>query len=341
LQGLSRDFDTLPALPAANGPWIDCGTATGAECPSGATIGIPGTTPSRLEEACNDGDDFVGTGGSACNFLTFVDYTFFQTFVTVPACNAGTPFYIQYLDNDLDDAANVYIYNCKYNGTLVAHNGICCCGCAAINDPGNPDYCSTNDLSGYLVSGVNRIVIAHVDDYVSFRGIDLNFISCGTALSPTCPSATACQTNSYDEETGACESTPVSNGITCTLSTWRYSSSSGVCTDGACVENPSSYDDGDNNYDEDDDYYYDEDDDNYNNYDEDDDNYNNYDEDDDNDNNYDEDDDNYNNYDEDDDNYYDEDDDNYNDDDDDNNYDEDDDNYNDDDYHHQPRHHYY
>jgi len=276
LQGLPRDFDTLPTIPSASDPlWTDCGPDTGLECPSGANIGILGSTPSRLLTACDEtGDEFVGgTEGSPCNFLTYLDYTFFQTTVTVPSCQVGTPFIIQYFNNTLDDAANVYVFNCKYpNGTLAAHNSICCCGCPAITDPGNSNYCATPDISGFLVAGANRIVIAHVDDFVSFRGIQLNFVACGTTLAPTCPASTnPCATVTFNATLTQCVTTSKVNGTKCTTASYA----DGTCKNGQCVKKPKKTlhhedddDDDDDHHrrhddDDDDEYYRRHDDDDY------------------------------------------------------------------------------
>ncbi|RMF10275.1 MAG: DUF5011 domain-containing protein, partial [Candidatus Neomarinimicrobiota bacterium] len=110
--------------------------------PDGNTIGFYGEgapgTPSLIDDA-----------GYGCQ--TAVDFTYFQTFVNIPANMTVTQFSIAF--NGMDDGSRITIYNSNYPDGVV--------------DPGSYVYLwgsGTADLSGYVAPGENRVVVTQVDD---------------------------------------------------------------------------------------------------------------------------------------------------------------------------------
>jgi hypothetical protein len=83
------------------------------------------------------------------------DFTFFQTFFTLPANYPLASFQVEI--GPVDDGARITIFNAAYPGGVV--------------DPGSYVHLNhggtTTNLTGYLVPGENRIVITHVDDCCS------------------------------------------------------------------------------------------------------------------------------------------------------------------------------
>ncbi|NOZ75626.1 MAG: DUF5011 domain-containing protein [FCB group bacterium] len=132
--------------------------------PNGQTIGFygegaPGTSPSLIDDA-----------GYGCQ--TAVDFTYFQTFVNIPANTTITQFTIDF--NGMDDGSRITIYNASYPDGIV--------------DPGSYVYLGgsgTADLSAYVTVGENRVVVTQVDDcpggntlayaQVTLNGASVNF----------------------------------------------------------------------------------------------------------------------------------------------------------------------
>ncbi len=137
--------------------------------PNGQTIGFygegaPGTSPSLIDDA-----------GYGCQ--TAVDFTYFQTFVNIPANTTVTQFTIDF--NGMDDGSRITIYNASYPGGIV--------------DPGSYVYLGgsgTADLSAYVTVGENRIVVTQVDDCpggntLAFAQVTLNGASVNFNVAPT------------------------------------------------------------------------------------------------------------------------------------------------------------
>ncbi|HYO54947.1 Kelch repeat-containing protein, partial [Archangium sp.] len=108
--------------------------------PNGDTIGF-----SIYSRVCN--------APVACN--AYGDFTYFQTFVDVPADTVVTHFTITF--SGMDDGSRVSIYNSRYPGGLVI--------------PGSYVYyggTGTADLGDYIKAGeTNRVVVTQVDDCCS------------------------------------------------------------------------------------------------------------------------------------------------------------------------------
>ena len=111
--------------------------------PDGDIIGFDGRVP--------------GFGGDTASRLTAfpclaaVDYTYFQTFVTVPAGGTVSAFQVSF--NGVDDGARISIYNSEHATGLVVPGSY-----VALNGSG------TTDLATYMGEGVNRVVITQLDD---------------------------------------------------------------------------------------------------------------------------------------------------------------------------------
>lgn len=87
--------------------------------------------------------------------LAYGDFTYFQTFVDIPADIVVTTFTIDF--SGMDDGSRVTIYNSVYPAGLVV--------------PGSYVYLGgsgTTNLKDYVVSGeINRVVVTQVDDCCS------------------------------------------------------------------------------------------------------------------------------------------------------------------------------
>jgi hypothetical protein len=91
------------------------------------------------------------SGGGAC--LDATDFNFFQTTFTIPANGLVTSLILTMAD--VDDGVQVKIFNSAYPNGVV--------------DPGayvTLGGSGTSNLAQYIVPGVNRIVLTHVDDCV-------------------------------------------------------------------------------------------------------------------------------------------------------------------------------
>lgn len=152
-----------PVPTAAAAGWTSCG-AGNPLCPNAETIGM--SLLSRL-------------GGFAC--LQAADFTFFQSFVSIPEGTSITQFSVNM--SGADDGARVAIYNSAYPGGFVFPGSYIYLGGAQ----------STTDLSAAMVPGeVNRVVITQMDDCYSgnnlaYAQIFLN----GTVVPPPPTDATA------------------------------------------------------------------------------------------------------------------------------------------------------
>ncbi len=85
------------------------------------------------------------------NCQKMVDYTYFQTFVSVPASTSVTEFKIKF--DGMDDGARISVFNSEHpNGTIVEGSYV------KIGETG------TKDLQALMVEGRNRVVITQVDN---------------------------------------------------------------------------------------------------------------------------------------------------------------------------------
>jgi len=134
-----------------------------------------------------DGDTINFHRTSTVSCFAQVDFTYFQTFVSVPASTLVSQFTIDLAD--MDDGSRITIYNSANESGVVV--------------PGSYVYLggtATADLASYLVPGINRVVITQVDDcasgnnlgsaVVTLNGGDVGVGSC------TCPDA---------DEDGTCD----------------------------------------------------------------------------------------------------------------------------------------
>ncbi len=147
-----------PGVPGANDAgWSDCGPSNGL-CPSADTINMHQW--SRL-------GGFYACGASA-------DYTFFQSFVSVPEGTSITQFSVNM--SGADDGARVAIYNSVYPGGYVF--------------PGSYIYLggsqSTTDMSSAMVAGeVNRVVVTQMDNCAVGNNLDSAVISLNGTVIPS------------------------------------------------------------------------------------------------------------------------------------------------------------
>ena len=106
--------------------------------PNGETIGFGGASASVIDDA-----------GFAC--WEAVDYTYFQTFVTVPENTTLDDFTISF--SGMDDGARITIINSVYPAGLVIPGSYVVGGGT-----------QTSDLATYVTTGDNRVVITQEDD---------------------------------------------------------------------------------------------------------------------------------------------------------------------------------
>jgi PKD domain len=107
--------------------------------------------------------------------LQAVDYTYFQTFVTVPAGGTVTTFTIAF--SGIDDGGRVSIFNSTYPAGLIVAGSYVYLGGSG-----------TSDLASYMTEGVNRIVVTQVDDCpVGNNLITGNVVLDGVVIPPNTP----------------------------------------------------------------------------------------------------------------------------------------------------------
>lgn len=120
---------TWAEVPAAD-------ASTWGPAPNGEYIGFGGPTFSRLS-------------GLPCRGA--VDYTYFQTFVTVPEGGTVDEFRISF--TGMDDGSRISIYNTDHPGGVIVPGSYVFLGGAG-----------TSDLAEFMTVGTNRVVITQVDD---------------------------------------------------------------------------------------------------------------------------------------------------------------------------------
>ncbi len=119
-------------------------------------------------------DDPSTLCGTWCTCLNGGDFTYFQTELDVPAGYAVNSLVVSIAN--VDDGVQITIFNSAHPGGVVSAGSYAYLGGG-----------STSDLASYIVSGMNRIVLTHVDDCCSVRRIANATISMnGTNVNP-CP----------------------------------------------------------------------------------------------------------------------------------------------------------
>ena len=160
--GQDCEYD-VASVPAASDPeWL--------AAPNGDTIAFE-VYPSRVCQA-----------PSTC--LRYGDFTYFQTFVTVPSNVNVTTFTISF--SGMDDGSRVSIYNSRYPGGLVV--------------PGSYVYLGgtgTTNLASYVKAGeINRVVITQVDDCCTHNRLQRAAVVLnGEEVSTACSGSASCDDN--------------------------------------------------------------------------------------------------------------------------------------------------
>ena len=155
-------YNYIPAagVPTANdASWSNCGPGN-ALCPDANTIALNQPTGSRL-------GGVYACGASA-------DFTFYQSFVSIPAGTTISSFIIDM--HGADDGARVSIYNSAYPSGYV--------------EPGSYIFLgpsqSTTDLSAEMVAGeVNRVVITQMDNCATGNNLQYAAITLNGTVIPT------------------------------------------------------------------------------------------------------------------------------------------------------------
>lgn len=139
--GPQAQHGAVAAYADAQVPAATAGSWQGA--PDGDIIGFDGRVPGF------GGDNSSRLRNFPC--LAAVDYTYFQTFVTVPRGGTVSTFQVSF--DGVDDGARISIYNTDHpTGVVVPGSYV------ALNGSG------TSDLATYMDEGVNRVVITQLDD---------------------------------------------------------------------------------------------------------------------------------------------------------------------------------
>jgi hypothetical protein len=120
-------------------------------------------------------------GGNASRLwscMNVVDYTYFQTIVTIPQGVTVSQFSVSF--NGIDDGARISVYNTDHPTGLVVAGSYVYLGGSA-----------TSDLSQHLVTGSNRVVITQVDDCRTGNNLSEARIVVNNSFVPPAPPNTA------------------------------------------------------------------------------------------------------------------------------------------------------
>lgn len=181
--GNINEYTYAPPIPPqdANVPLVS-GNGGWTAAPNGSTIGFGGPNASRL-------------GGRPCRRA--LDFTFFQTLVTIPTGTTITDFRIEF--SGMDDGSRVTVFNSANPGGLVIAGSYVFLGGSG-----------TTNLKDYVIAGeVNRVVITQVDDCAVGNNLQVaNVVLNGTVVQA---STTAPPTFSipFSAPEGACICTPL------------------------------------------------------------------------------------------------------------------------------------
>jgi hypothetical protein len=191
---------TVADIPNANDScWSPCGPSD-SFCTSGDTIGV--TSVSRLP---------------GC--WTLLDFTYFRTYVNVPADVDVTQFTIDF--TLMDDGSRVSIVNTQNpTGLVIAGSYVYLDNAATVN------------LASYITTGSNLVLITQVDDCAVGNNINGVVSLNGNTIPPTCVPQDQCHTAAVNSlnicvQTAVADKTPCDDGNSCTL---KSACISGVCT---------------------------------------------------------------------------------------------------------------
>lgn len=180
--GDPREYSHAPAIPAvdANHPPVN-GNGGWIPAPNGSTIGFGDGNASRLR-------------GYTCRQA--LDFTFFQTIVTIPVGTTVNEFKIEF--SGMDDGSRITIFNSQYSAGLVIEGSYVYLG-----------RTGTTNLKDYVVPGQNRVVITQVDDCAVGNNLQTaNVVLNGTVVqAPTTGPPTF--SRPFEVPNGACVCTPL------------------------------------------------------------------------------------------------------------------------------------
>jgi len=161
--------------------WAPCGPSD-SWCIDGSSLSIQST--SRLRDC-----------------WLHLDFSFFQTIVTVPAGVTVSTFTINFAY--MDDGARITIYNSVNPAGLIVQNSYCFLGNSA-----------SNNLVSLLAPGVNRVIITQVDDCAVGNNIDAVVSLNGNTITPSCTGDGMCLSAVYDSTKG-CVFSNINDGSNC------------------------------------------------------------------------------------------------------------------------------
>lgn len=156
--------------------------------------------------------------------LQYVDYTYYQTTVFVPAGVVVNTLKMTFPAGVMDDGVEVRLFNSLYpNGYVDANSYV---------------YLwrgSTLDLAPHIVVGENRILLTQVDDCAVGNNINAAIELNGAVVPPTCRPANPCQTAVVNPQ-GVCTITNLPDGTSCSDS--NLCTTGDTCRAGQCVGTP-------------------------------------------------------------------------------------------------------
>ncbi len=119
-----------------------------------------------------------------------VDFSFFQTFVNIPAGTQITTFSVNF--SEADDGSRLTIFNATYPDGLVVENSYTYLGGS-----------QTADLSGHTAPGINRLLVSQLDDCPSGNNIGSALVVVNGSAIKTSQSINALSFSANSIETGA------------------------------------------------------------------------------------------------------------------------------------------
>jgi len=147
------------SVPAVSDDWLPCGGGD-AYCTDAQTIGVEAV--SRLP---------------GC--WTLLDFTYFQSFVTILPGTTVTSFTVVF--TQMDDGSRISVYNSDYpNGMVLSGSYVFLSQTSSIN------------MASWLVVGTNRLVITQVDDCAVSNDITCDVSFNGVFVPVTCVAPDAC-----------------------------------------------------------------------------------------------------------------------------------------------------
>lgn len=165
------DEDCRPCIAASASPWqinrtqgpICYGRSFSQHGEAGqyAFANIPAEGASGWNAVTSPTVDFSEVSalcGRECTCLNGGEFTYFQTFFTVPESYRVTSLRVQV--ESVDDGVRITVFNSRYPNGVV--------------DPGSYAYLgggTTTDLAQYIAPGRNRVVLTHLDDCCSARSV--------------------------------------------------------------------------------------------------------------------------------------------------------------------------